>query len=62
MAFEMEEVSGFVGGEGSKTYKGIAKLFERVAEAHASQNRGDGGDVDALLRFVDESKKTLGTS
>ncbi|SJL09878.1 uncharacterized protein ARMOST_13259 [Armillaria ostoyae] len=61
MAFEMEEVSGFVGGEGSKTFEGIAKLFERVAEAHTSQKRGDGGDVDALLRFVDESKKTLGT-
>ncbi|KAK0223453.1 6-phosphogluconate dehydrogenase C-terminal domain-like protein [Armillaria fumosa] len=61
MAFEMEEVSGFVGGEESKTFEGIARLFERVAEAHNSQKGGDGGDVDTLLRFVDESKKTLGT-
>ncbi|KAK0204998.1 hypothetical protein DFS33DRAFT_1373576 [Desarmillaria ectypa] len=61
MAFEMEEVSGFVGGEASKTFEGIAKLFERVAEALTTEKGGDRGDVDTLLRFVDESKKTLGS-
>lgn len=59
MVFEMEEVSDFVGGETSKTFKGIAKLFERVADAHITEKRGDGGDVDTLLRFVDETKKIL---
>jgi hypothetical protein len=31
-AGEMEEISGFVGGDEGETYKGLARLYERVEQ------------------------------
>ncbi|KAK7060754.1 hypothetical protein VNI00_000486 [Paramarasmius palmivorus] len=54
---EMEEISGFVGGDEGKTYEGIEKVFERVAQAHHAAPNGDAGDAATLLRFVEDAKE-----
>lgn len=66
----MEEISEWVDGanglqataitEGT-TYLGIAKMFERVDRGHAMAQAGSQnghGDVDVLLKFVEEAKAT----
>ncbi|KAJ7732473.1 6-phosphogluconate dehydrogenase C-terminal domain-like protein [Mycena maculata] len=59
---EMEEVSGFVGDSGARTYEGLAGIFARVAKAQEdSPERGGEGDVALLLKFVEEARKTRET-
>lgn len=59
----MEEIAGFVGGEGTvsgtegEIYQGLARLYERI-ERSVGDNK-TGGDVDTLKNFVDEAKKVI---
>lgn len=48
---EMEEVGGFADGAGTRTFEGIAEIFSRVAKA-------EGGDIETLLKFVEQAKET----
>ncbi|KAG7449596.1 6-phosphogluconate dehydrogenase C-terminal domain-like protein [Guyanagaster necrorhizus] len=50
---EMEEIAGFLGqGEGD-TYKGIAKVYERVE----TSLKGNNADIKVLKGMVEEAKK-----
>ncbi|KAJ7624939.1 6-phosphogluconate dehydrogenase C-terminal domain-like protein [Roridomyces roridus] len=53
---EMEEVGAFVGESGgSVTYEGISEIFARVAESQ--EHPVPGGDVELLMKFVEEAQK-----
>jgi len=52
---EMEEIAGFVGGGEGDTYKGLARLYERVERSVEEE----GGDADVLRRFVEDAKKVM---
>jgi len=54
---EMEEIAGFVGGGEGDTYKGLARVYERV-ERSVSEGK-EGGDADVLRRFVEDGKKVM---
>ncbi|KAJ8078861.1 hypothetical protein PM082_013145 [Marasmius tenuissimus] len=54
---EMEEISGFVGGEEGKTFEGMEKIFERVAAAHDTSPNHDSGETQLLLQFVEDAKE-----
>ncbi|KAK1228410.1 hypothetical protein PQX77_008547 [Marasmius sp. AFHP31] len=54
---EMEEISGFVGGEEGKTFEGMEKIFERVAAAHDASPSHDSGETQLLLQFVEDAKE-----
>ncbi|KAK8864195.1 hypothetical protein IAR55_001441 [Kwoniella newhampshirensis] len=69
---EMEEVSAFItasllptapkdGPSPADTYKGLAQVFQRVADSYdASESGREGGeDVTTLLDWAEESKKIL---
>lgn len=47
---EMEEIAEFVGGSEGDVYRGLAKLYERVAS-------DEGEEVSTLIRFVEKAKK-----
>jgi hypothetical protein len=49
---EMEEIADFVGGSEGNVYRGLGKVYERVAS-----NDGDGEDVSTLIQFVEKAKK-----
>jgi len=49
---EMEEISGFVGENEADIYHGIAKLYKRIEDSL----EGDGSDIKALERFIEEAK------
>lgn len=55
---EMEEVGGFVGAEGASTFEGLAGIFARVAAAHEKTPQSDTGDVQLLLKFVEQARKS----
>ncbi|KAJ6597798.1 hypothetical protein DFH09DRAFT_1132640 [Mycena vulgaris] len=57
---EMEEVGGFVGAD-SRTFEGLAGIFARIASARESgANRLENtqGDIELLLKFVEDAQKT----
>jgi hypothetical protein len=54
---EMEEIAGFVGGPESDTYRGLAKVYERVER---SVSGGDGGnDVEIFTKFVEDARRAV---
>ncbi|KAJ7468286.1 6-phosphogluconate dehydrogenase C-terminal domain-like protein [Mycena galericulata] len=57
---EMEEVGGFVGDGGARTFEGLAGIFARVADARENAPESAGGDVELLMKFVEEARKTRG--
>lgn len=54
---EMEEVGGFVGDGGARTFEGLAGIYARVASARENAPESGGGDVELLMKFVEEASK-----
>ncbi|KAF8441742.1 6-phosphogluconate dehydrogenase C-terminal domain-like protein [Boletus edulis BED1] len=52
---EMEEIGEFVSGKEGDTYRGLARMYERVENSLD----GDQADVEVLKKFVDDAKKTV---
>lgn len=50
----MEEIGEFVGGKEGDTYKGLARIYERVEKSLD----GDQADVKVLRKFVEDAKRT----
>lgn len=51
---EMEEIGEFVGGKEGDTYRGLARIYERVEKSL----EGDQVDVEVLRKFVEDAKRT----
>ncbi|KAF8124896.1 6-phosphogluconate dehydrogenase C-terminal domain-like protein [Boletus edulis] len=49
---EMEEIGEFVSGKEGDTYRGLARMYERVEKSLD----GDQADVEVLKKFVDDAK------
>lgn len=54
---EMEEIAAFVGEGEGEVYTGIAKTYARVQRG--LEEGAEGGDIEALKKFVEEGKKAL---
>jgi hypothetical protein len=52
---EMEEISEFIGGPAGDTYKGIAKVYERIENSLT----GDKSDVENLRKFIEEARRRI---
>ncbi|KAJ7099655.1 hypothetical protein C8R44DRAFT_834807 [Mycena epipterygia] len=70
---EMDEIAGFVDGAAStgagavsertqrgegRTFEGLESVFMRVAKAHKEAPTEAGGDIDVLLKFVEQARET----
>lgn len=53
----MEEIAAFVGEGEGEVYTGIAKTYARVQRG--LEEGAEGGDIEALKKFVEEGKKAL---
>ncbi|KAF7319249.1 NAD-binding phosphogluconate dehydrogenase-like protein [Mycena chlorophos] len=52
---EMDEVGGFVGGNGAQTFEGLSATFSRIADADA--RTPPGLEIELLLKFAEEAQK-----
>ncbi|KAL0956207.1 hypothetical protein HGRIS_002364 [Hohenbuehelia grisea] len=57
---EMEEIADFVGGAEGDTYRGLARLYERIEKS--VEDKQPGGDVEVLEDFVKDAKVLIDKS